>query len=740
MGDGLQNMEGANQYIRPSRTMNNSPTTQRQGNSPKSLAKVKNGQLKSQKLSKGGFPLGTNQRNPPQERAKGYQNSQRKGNFAYKHPPAKALRQTERFNPLAVQDGEMQLDYDFPVTPLKKDVTSLNHLLNFTYAPLQQNHHHHGWTNRRKVSGKWNQYNKEQFLQANCQFVVQANGDYAVNLVDPDVIVDWELIEQVRVRCKEMPSCPICLYPPTAAQMTRCGHIYCWSCILHYLSLSEKTWKKCPICYEAVHKKDLKSVMAVSDHTHNIGQQITMTLMKRAKYSVFAMPTSKWEERTSIPHLSPDGTEMQFSKLLIASPEEVLNEIMAKEKSELESQLIGVIDDESGEEEYVKLAIEQFEEKEKKLLEICERQPQINNSDNVGEVNSLVGTHDGCMDDIEHASGEENPASGERPVDNSSGEVHVENPGGEDVHGRTSISSDDSTCSSLSSENSQFYYFYQAEDGQHIFLHPVNARCLIKEYGSLENCPQTIEGDIVEIECHTQTEELRRRFRYLRHLPLTCEFAICEIDLKPPTVSWETLQYFKDDIRKRHLQRQKKAKEEAKHDNKCKSKMTTFTGTKHQRNECVAIETPNLDSEKDFPQQVGSGPNVWISSSPPAQGPWSCGRTGQESAVSGASFAKALSSGKPTPPRCPPQKTRTQSEGSHADANDKSSDQEPDECEPIPSFQSAFTDALMMAADLNLNIPDVSQESKTLSRRERRKRSKAKEKKLLFSTGNSAKL
>lgn len=40
-------------------------------------------------------------------------------------------------------------------------------------------------------------------------------------------------------------------------------------------------------------------------------------------------------------------------------------------------------------------------------------------------------------------------------------------------------------------------------------------------------------------------KDLRRRFRYLRHLPLTCEFAICELDLKPPVLSWETLNHFK---------------------------------------------------------------------------------------------------------------------------------------------------------------------------------------------------
>ena len=48
--------------------------------------------------------------------------------------------------------------------------------------------------------------------------------------------------------------------------------------------------------------------MAVAEHTHSIGQEITMTLMKRAKYSVFAMPKIKWSERTSLSQLS-SGTK-----------------------------------------------------------------------------------------------------------------------------------------------------------------------------------------------------------------------------------------------------------------------------------------------------------------------------------------------------------------------------------------------------------------------------------------------
>lgn len=39
-------------------------------------------------------------------------------------------------------------------------------------------------------------------------------------------------------------------------------------------------------------------------------------------------------------------------------------------------------------------------------------------------------------------------------------------------------------------------------------------------------------------------QEVRRRHRYLAHLPLTCEFSICELALQPPILSKETLDTF----------------------------------------------------------------------------------------------------------------------------------------------------------------------------------------------------
>ena len=74
------------------------------GNPPRSLAKGKNGQNRPQKLGKGGttFPNGQRNTYSYQDRGRGGQNPQRKGNFADKRPPAKALRQTERFNPVSI--------------------------------------------------------------------------------------------------------------------------------------------------------------------------------------------------------------------------------------------------------------------------------------------------------------------------------------------------------------------------------------------------------------------------------------------------------------------------------------------------------------------------------------------------------------------------------------------------------------------------------------------------------------
>lgn len=106
----------------------------------------------------------------------------------------------------------------------------------------------------------------------------------------------------------------------------------------------------------------------------------------------------------------------------------------------------------------------------------------------------------------------------------------------------TKKSTDDSCEKDASAP--ELVHFFQAADGQHLYLHPINARCLMKEYGKLEYAPQEIRAQIVELEQHSMTKEGRSRFRFLSHLPLTCQIVLCELNLKPPLLSKATLEEF----------------------------------------------------------------------------------------------------------------------------------------------------------------------------------------------------
>ncbi|XP_022257413.1 RING finger protein 10-like isoform X2 [Limulus polyphemus] len=480
---------------------------------------------------------------------------------------------------------------------------NLNHLLNFTFTPREcgygGNLRHKGGPQRRSTLPR---YNKEKFLQANYQFIVRKDGNYTVHSVDPDILVDWSLVEEVRVPSYEVPSCPICLYPPTAAKITRCGHIYCWSCILHYLSLSDNSWRKCPICYEAVHKDDLKSVDFVNKITQKIGDIISLSLMRRDKGSVFAVPVTHWNGVIEKPfYIDEDAATTCFQKLLLASPEQV-NTILNRERYEMLAQLKEEGD--TPESCYIESALQILNEREGALqkqqllqeetsllmsqLHISKAFPSYGADDalNVAALRSeewkteknksYVDPFADENDDLVNLSA---TGSNENTVllTNSSASIFTEeqlfsNAGtgsGIQICERTSFLelNNPQSCTDVERiDTKKFgrenYYFYQASDGQNIFLHALNVRMLVKEYGSLENCPATITAKILELEGASVDEASRKRMRYLRHLPVTCEFQFVELELKPPVVSKATVDMFMSEIVKRRRLRSRKAQQE----------------------------------------------------------------------------------------------------------------------------------------------------------------------------------
>lgn len=150
------------------------------------------------------------------------------------------------------------------------------------------------------------------YVAAQYRFLVKPTGDYTAYFADADIYLNWADIlvvliptssalsgvstsaastsSQPSLETHEGAVCPICLSPPTSPRMTKCGHVYCFPCILQYLSTtdtapsqgplqipgaaatasigsaspvsgpSSRQWKRCPVCWDAVYARDLKAV------------------------------------------------------------------------------------------------------------------------------------------------------------------------------------------------------------------------------------------------------------------------------------------------------------------------------------------------------------------------------------------------------------------------------------------------------------------------------------------------
>ena len=105
------------------------------------------------------------------------------------------------------------------------------------------------------------------------------------------------------------------------------------------------------------------------------------------------------------------------------------------------------------------------------------------------------------------------------------------------------------------------HFFYQATDGQKVFLHPVSMRCLLEEHGSYLNLPRQLTAQVLDIEMCVQTEELRKRHKALEHVPLSADMRFVEVDVKP-FLSKHTLEKLKPKLEERRKLRAQRAKRE----------------------------------------------------------------------------------------------------------------------------------------------------------------------------------
>lgn len=362
---------------------------------------------------------------------------------------------------------------------------------------------------------------KEEFVQSVAQFVVEQGSELELEpfQVDPDLPVPWKFIEAIRIFGQEETECPICLHPPIAAKVGRCGHAHCASCVLKLLSICD--YPECPVCQCALTGSDLRSVICGVERRPKSNSSITFVKMRRDKNRIVPTPQSA----TSQHWLN------RYERVVPVSRAALVENILDREEAELCCQLA---DCEPSEVPFIEQA--------KELLQtrLANFKPTATATTTTAPVATVTASVTAEMALIENP----NLTNGEPVVEAP--------PSGSGVEEEQSSKLED--C----------YYFYQSVDCGNVFLSSLNAKCLISEFGSLKDAPPTVHATMLEIDDYTMDPDVRRRFRYLGHLSLGEAFSLAYVDHEGLGLSAETFEKHKVLIQQRKKRLRKKDHEENK--------------------------------------------------------------------------------------------------------------------------------------------------------------------------------
>lgn len=319
------------------------------------------------------------------------------------------------------------------------------------------------------------------------------------------------------------------------------------------------------MCFESVQKGQLRSVRLEKVHLPpRVDSQVTFQFLQRSKASMFPMlrpvggraPTPR---NAGIPSVYDRAAA--FSRILESTPEYV-TQVVLSEMRDLES--------------------------------LDAEYRSSGDVDSLPFVEEAMRATSGRLAELEHQ-------------ENGSSDGHVDGGTGKGKSNRRGAD-DDSVGDA--------YSFYQISDGSYVVLHPINMKCLMKEYspehqaakdtgngaasappssssndlsgwapsdsaagvgtGSADSggcvsygapaferhhfLPETVGGRVLDVEHAVMDEEAQKRYRFLSHLPRFCDFYICEVDLANQ-LSPETLESFHVEMKKRTKYRKQRERQ-----------------------------------------------------------------------------------------------------------------------------------------------------------------------------------
>ncbi|OQE47506.1 hypothetical protein PENCOP_c001G01623 [Penicillium coprophilum] len=447
-------------------------------------------------------------------------------------------------------------------TTSRKGQTSITHLMNFSLPPRPQ-YQAPPRNIRRYTSWGAGAVDKSRYVHANYRFIVMPNQNFHAQAANADVHLDWASVLQVLVSAQtQAASCPICLSTPVAPRMARCGHIFCLPCLIRYMHSSDDEntvpekrhrWKKCPICWDSVYISETRPVRWFRGQEGDLpveGGDVVLRLVKRESGSTLALPRDGSET------LGPGEDVPWYHVAEVADYARIMKggeEYMtAQYDAEIEDLRRQEVEDEllfGDENTWTRKAIGS-------IMDAKEKLKGIGNPPDVRPVKERTITATPASSSSTQSI--VTPVTSDVAGDLSEGldRVHLDP--------EASIRAKEkgrSKQTPVSSGPDQSYHFYQALP--QFYLSSLDIRILKAAFGEYSLFPATILPRVEHISTgHIVDDELRKRVKYLGHLPQGCEVSFLECDWRDVVVP-EVLGRFRAETdRRRKRNREKEAREE----------------------------------------------------------------------------------------------------------------------------------------------------------------------------------
>ena len=383
--------------------------------------------------------------------------------------------------------------------------------------------------------------------------------EYHAQAVDADIYLPWDSVLQILGSVEtQSTSCPICLSPPVAPRMAKCGHIFCLPCLIRYMHSTDDStpvpekrarWKKCPICEDSVYVSESRPVRWFEGQEASLLREdgdVLLKLLRREPGSTLALPRDAAESyghREDIP--SYYVAEMMDYARFMKGGEDYMTSQYDQEIAELQSQgkedelMFGDVDT------WTRKAVNAIEDAKQKLVGIGNPPSSANDQDDGRRVPQ---SWEDEADDGNSATQPSNLTNAMQNLSFSRQQHSIQRPASRHPPqpGRPP---------------SHPFYFYNALPN--FYLSPLDIRILKTAFGEFSSFPSSILPRVEHISTgHVVDDDLRKRAKYLAHLPYGCEVSFLECDWTD-VISSNILEQYTDDIlRRRKKNHEKEAREE----------------------------------------------------------------------------------------------------------------------------------------------------------------------------------